>query len=163
MAKLAIHKGRDGELRLGGLRFEACRREIEGIDGGVTLRVFFSGGSESRAESPEAGAPIELLRFDCFRKAPHYHAPGENQKETKIDGARFGDGRTWVFEQLSSNWQALLDEGGFDSLVPAMSGDAFAELPARLEALFDGLEEPSETSYFEIEASVLEGIRGGEA
>lgn len=161
MAQLPIHKGRDAELRLGGLRFEACRREIEGIDGGVTMRVFFGGAGDGTAA--DGTVPAELLRFDCFRKAPHYHAPGENQKETKIDGARFGDGRAWVFEQLATNWQTLLAEGGFEALAPEIDAAALADLPSRLDALFGDLEEPTETSFFEIEASVLEGLRAGEA
>ena len=37
MAQLEIAKGPDAELRAGGLRFVACRREVGEIDGGITL------------------------------------------------------------------------------------------------------------------------------
>lgn len=144
---LAIHKGEDAEIELGGLRFRACRREIDEVDGGVTLQVMGPVGAEE----------TELLRFDCFRKAPHYHAPGENPKETKIDAKEFGDGRDWVYEQLSKNPGRLLAEAGFESLPssPPVDLEALSELGPRLRTLVKGLPEPSETSYFEIDAALL--------
>ena len=106
--KLTIHKGKDSEIEIGGLRFRACRRELEGIDGGVTLQVL----------TPPGADETELLRFDCFRNSPHYHAPGENRQETKIDAAAFGDGREWAYQQLSQNLPALLEQTGLRHVAP---------------------------------------------
>jgi hypothetical protein len=145
MKKLAIHKGKDAEIELGGLRFRACRREIDDIDGGVTLQVLGSVGAEE----------TELLRFDCFRKAPHYHAPAENAQETKIDAAAFGDGRAWVFEELTNNLGSLLDQGGFTELSQRLDASSFADAGSRLAELFAALPEPSETSYFEVDPAAL--------
>ena len=139
---LSIHKGKEAEIEIGGLRFRACRREIEDIDGGVTLQVF----------GEDAGAEAELLRFDCFRKAPHYHAPGENTQETKLDAEAVGDGRQWVFEQLSNNLHALLEQAGFSRLSENLELDAFSDAVPRLSELVDALAEPTETSTFEIPA-----------
>jgi hypothetical protein len=161
MAQLPIHKGKDAELRVAGLRFEACRREIEHIDGGITLRIFSDTGAidgAGAAHQAGPGDPVEVLRFDCFRKAPHYHAPGENLAETKIDPVAHGDGRAWVLEQLSSEMPTLLRQGGFDALADSLAVEELSDLTPRLERLFAGLAEPTETSYFEIEAAVLEGL-----
>ena len=143
--KLAIHKGKDAEIEIGGLRFRACRREIGEIDGGVTLQVLGPVGDEE----------TELLRFDCFRKAPHYHAPGENTQETKIDPVAFGDGCDWVYEQLSQNLRALLEQGGFSQLPERLDLQALAEATPRLSALVDSLAEPTETSYFDVDPALL--------
>ena len=102
----------------------------------------------------------ELLRFDCFRKAPHYHAPGENPDETKIDTTRFGDGRDWVYEQLSTNTQALLDQAGRSASTAPVDVSALAGLAPRLRALVDQLPEPTETSYFEVDSALLANLGG---
>lgn len=147
--KLAIHKGLENEFELGGLRFRACRREVADIDGGVTLQVWTSSGDAER----------ELLRFDCFRKAPHYHAPGENPDETKIDPERFGDGRDWVYEQLTLNARRLLEQSGWTPDAAAVDFEALGDLEPRLRELVDALPEPTETSYFEVDAARLAGNR----
>ena len=69
MSSLEIRKGADSQLDVGGLRFVACRREVDVIDGGITLYV--------RSALP--GDDRELLRFDLFRNRPHYHAPASNE------------------------------------------------------------------------------------
>ena len=147
--KLAIHKGADAELELGGLRFRACRREIDDIDGGVTLLVLGPIGADDSEE---------LLRFDCFRKRPHYHAPAENRAETKIDPVDHGDGREWVFAQLATNSQGLLEEAGRASLSPEVDADALVDLAPRLRALVETLAEPTETTYFDIDPAILRGL-----
>lgn len=148
MIKLAIHKGADAELEVGGLLFRACRREIEAIDGGVTLQVYGPVAGEEEEK--------ELLRFDCFRKSPHYHAPGEAQQETKIDPAEHGDGSEWVYAELSGNLRSLLEQGGFDALAAEFNPVAFEALPDALRSLVGGLAEPSETSHFELDPAVLD-------
>ena len=148
MAKLEIHKGVDAEVDLGGLRFRACRREVGEIDGGVTLQVL----------QPDEAGETELVRFDCFRKSPHYHAPAENKKETKIASSESSE---WVFERVSQDPVALLEEAGFRSLAEGLDLAALADAAPRLRTLVASLAEPSETSFFEIEASVLEGLAKG--
>lgn len=148
LVQLPIHKGVDDELVVDKLRFEACRREIEGIDGGVTLRVFWTEGDQP-----------ELLRFDAFRKSPHYHAPGEETAENKIETSPDVDPKAWVIDRVANHLPALIEQAGYGSLVEALSDEARSGLEPRLVSLFEGLAEPSETSYFEIKASVLAKAR----
>lgn len=152
MTKLVIQKGVDRELQAAGLRFRACRREIETIDGGVTLQVF----------GPIGADEAELLRFDCFRNRPHYHAPGENQKETTIDSVVPAEASEWVFEQLSKKLAPLLVQGGFEKLAEQLDRDALEGLTPRLRTLFDSLPEPTETSYFEIDSARLAGAQASD-
>ena len=141
VTRLAIHKGKDAELSIGGIDVRACRREIEGIDGGVTLQVFAAVGGETS----------ELVRFDCFRERPHYHAPGENAEETAIDKDAVGNVRSWIEAQLTGNLAALLEQAGHAELKSDLDFAAIAKAAPRLTALLDALPEPSETSYFELD------------
>lgn len=150
-AQLTIRKGTDGELALGGLRFVACRREIEGIDGGVTLIVRGPAGAEE-------GDDRDLIRFDFFRTRPHFHVPAENQAETRIDGARHGDGFEWGVAQITSRMKALIEEAGFERLAPGIDETALAGAMPRLRALVAGLAEPTETTFFEIDRRQLEAL-----
>ena len=92
MTTLEIWKGPDAELRVGGLRLVACRREVDTIDGGVTLCVWNDlGGRASR----------ELLRLDLFRNRPHYHAPADRQEETRIDAGSDEESTCFPAESMS--------------------------------------------------------------
>jgi hypothetical protein len=150
-ARLTIHKGVDGVLELGGLRFVACRREIEGVDGGVTLIV---------REGIDAGnVQRDLLRFDFFRKRPHFHVPAENQAERAIDPARHGDGLEWGIEQIATRMTALAREAGFEDVAARIDeGTLAAEARPALRGLVAGLAEPTETSWFEVDPKLLEAL-----
>ena len=54
-------------LEVAGLEFLVESRDI-GEDGGPTIRVY----------GMAQGERVQLLRFDCFRKAPHYHYDPEH-------------------------------------------------------------------------------------
>jgi hypothetical protein len=143
--KLAIHKGAEAEVEIGGLRFRACRREVGDFDGGITLQVF----------DANAAAEPELLRFDCFRKSPHYHAPAENPAETKIDPGTHRDGAEWAIDQLSNNTRALLEQGGFGEVADDLDESVLREAVPRLQSLFASLPEPTDTSYFEVDPALI--------
>lgn len=152
-AWLTIHKGVDGVLELGGLSFVACRREIEGVDGGVTLIV--RGGLDATGADATAGHAAghaadgqpDLPRFDFFRKRPHFHVPAESEAERAIDPSRHGDGLEWGIEQIATDMQARVREAGFEDVAVRIDATALAARarPA-LRGLVAGLAEPTETS-----------------
>ncbi|MEZ4334531.1 MAG: hypothetical protein R3F35_22480 [Myxococcota bacterium] len=148
MSRLEIRKGLDAALEVGGLRFVACRREVDVIDGGITLYVFDAG--------PEGQ---ELLRFDLFRERPHYHAPATNPNETVISLARGERVVAWGVEQLTRRAGSFVAEAGFDALRGRLDLAAIAAAAPALRDLLEGLAEPTETSYFEVPASTLARIR----
>lgn len=150
--QLEIRKGADAELRLGGLRFVACRREVDTIDGGITLIVW--GDQPDATEERQ-----ELLRFDFFRSRPHYHSPAANQSETQIDSDQHGDGQAWGIEQLTTSARDLVTTAGFDQIAAKLDQPALAGGGKAMEALFSGLGEPTEISHFEVDAKVVEGLR----
>ncbi len=149
MATLEIWKGPDAELRVGGLRLVACRREVDSIDGGVTLYVW---------DDPSSGEARELLRLDLFRNRPHYHAPADEKAETRIDAGPAGS-LAWGIDAITTRVGVLLTEGGFEAVAGALDAEALAEAGPAIQGLFDRLGEPSERSTFEVPASMLAGLR----
>jgi len=150
MTQLEIRKGPDAEIEVGGLRLVACRREVGGIDGGITLYVWASPG--------EGSEDVEVLRCDFFRERPHYHAPAEKQEENAIDAAE-GGSVAWGIEALTTRAPELAAEAGYSAIGDALDRSALAAAAPAMQSLFDGLEEPNEVSYFDVPASVLESLR----
>jgi len=148
MVQLEIHKGASAELVAGGLRFVACRREVGGIDGGISLYIFSALPDEER----------ELLRFDLFRTRPHYHAPAEDQNETRIDPAPHADSSGWGVEALTTRAGEFVAQAGFSEIADQLDADALLQAAPELEAMFSGLAEPTERSTFEIPQSVLDSL-----
>ncbi len=146
MAKLEIHKGPDSELSAGGLRYVACRREVGEIDGGITLYVW-----------SDAEPAVELIRMDLFRERPHYHAPAENQAETRIDRAG-RDIVAWGVEAVTRRAGDLAREAGEPEIAASLDAAAIEAAAAGLTEMLDGLGEPNEVSYFELPRSVLDGL-----
>jgi len=150
LSQLEIRKGADASLTVGGLCFVACRREVDVIDGGITLYV----------NSALPGDARELLRFDFFRNRPHYHAPAENTQETEIrveGGVGLHD---WGVDQLTRRAGELVEEAGFSALRGQLDAAAIAAAAPALRRLIDGLAEPTEISYFPIPAARLAALRG---
>lgn len=149
MTTLEIRKGKDAQLEVGGLRFVACRREVDVIDGGITLYV--------RAAQP--GDDRELLRFDLFRKRPHYHAPAENTQETQIDAAGQASVDEWGAVQVTRRAGEFVAQAGFEALLPGLDLTAIAQAAPDLRRLFSALAEPTEISHFEVPAAQVEALR----
>lgn len=150
MASLEIRKSADASLEVGGLRFVACRREVDVIDGGITLYV----------HSALPGDDRELLRFDLFRHRPHYHAPASNEKETQIDASGAASVDEWGVESLTQRAGELVAEGGFEALRASLDLSAIREAAPALRRLLAGLGAPTEISHFPIPAARLAEIRG---
>lgn len=149
MSSLEIRKGADAQLEVGGLRFVACRREVDVIDGGITLYIHSAAPGDDR----------ELLRFDLFRKRPHYHAPASNADETVIDASSAASVDEWGVENLSCRAGDLVAEAGFHDLRPSLDLQSIRQAGPALRQLFAGLAEPTEISRFPIAAARLAEIR----
>ena len=147
MTQLEIRKGADARLDVGGLGFVACRREVDVIDGGITLYV----------HSALPGDERELLRFDLFRNRPHYHAPAANAKETEIDATV--DVTEWGIEHLTRRAAELVREGGFDELLPRLDLESIRKSAPALRQLLAGLAEPTEISTFPIPVARLAELK----
>ena len=98
-------------VALGGLEFEVSAREIVDIpklpdDGGVTIGVY----------GDASGERAQVLRFDCFRRGPHYHMPPSAPGQIELDGAQVGDGLEWAYACIRDELPAMIDKAGYAEL-----------------------------------------------
>ena len=87
----------------GRFRFDMSYRRMRG-DEGLSLRVTGPVENETR----------ELLRFDCFVNAPHYHV--EVYGKNEITAIKDGDPADWSLNTLRSRFEDLINEAGADAL-----------------------------------------------
>jgi len=74
----------------------------DGAEEGVCIHVY--------GESLE-GQDKELLRFDCFRAAPHYHYRNANVKKNerlRLDFTAEGDSLAWTLDKIKNRLPIML-------------------------------------------------------
>ncbi len=104
------------KVMLGGLEFVIMHRELKDGDGGPTLEVF----------ADAEGKRVMALKFDCFRKMPHYHAPGFDNNVNRLDPAIVGDGQAWVLARIREHLPDMIATAGYPALARSLDRDAFA-------------------------------------
>ncbi len=119
--RVVIHKRGDPVIEAGNIRFGLESREV-GDDGGITIHVM----------SDVAGQEIELLAFDCFTKAPHYHYGPRNQDVRYYwDKTLVPDSLTWTLDQFKGGkLPAMIERAGYPTIASSMDRDLVA---AKLE------------------------------
>ena len=105
-------------VQLGGLEFVCMHREATD-DGGATVEVY--GDVE--------GQRLQVLRFDCFRKDPHFHyAPGDRSKNTQFhfDSKIAPKALDWSMEQIREHIPEMLHIAGYHALAQQVDRQALA-------------------------------------
>ncbi len=112
------------EFESGGVQvIVEARRGGQG-DWGATFRIFGNSGDKK----------VETLRFDCFKKRPHFHyAPGANSENHDIDKTISPNPLGWVMNQLQTELPAMIEHAGFTEIARAVDQAAVAKELARLE------------------------------
>ena len=112
------------EFESGGVQvIVEARRGGQG-DWGATFRIFGNSGDKK----------VETLRFDCFKKRPHFHyAPGANSENYDIDKTISPNPLGWVMNQLQTELSAMIQHAGFTEIARAVDQAAVAKELARLE------------------------------
>ena len=109
------------------------RRGQGGADGGPSIHV----------RTTQGGEELQLLRFDCFEKRPHYHyAPGGDNASYDIDPTLVSDSLGWVISQLGAKLRPMLDRAGFPAVAKEVDQSAVAAGLAQVEAYFLGSKRP---------------------
>lgn len=110
-------------VKVGGLQFVVMHRAIGG-DGGATIEVY--GDVEGKSE--------QVLRFDCFRKMPHFHyAPMRNREQHELDPTKVGDPLEWSLGQIKGHLPEMLSTAGFADLAASVNKRALATGWARVK------------------------------
>jgi hypothetical protein len=114
----------------GNIRFGLEMRRQAGGDGGLAVHVLTDiGGSTGRSYVEET----EILAFDCFWQAPHYHY-GPRNKNHRIfwDKTLVEDPLGWVFEQFENRkLGAMIERAGYPGVAADLDLEKIAAmLPA---------------------------------
>jgi len=103
--------GREMDLDVGGLHLTASFRGA-----GATLRVY----------GPAGGRLKELLRFDDFVDAPHYHVPAD-APPISFDEVKLGEPLAWFVAQIRDHLGEMLTTAGFSDVVAVVDLRAVAD------------------------------------
>jgi hypothetical protein len=98
-----------------------------GGDGGPAVRVYGDVGGRS----------VQLLRFDCFAQAPHYHYDPQGRDERcDLEGMGLAESSAWTLEQLRMNLGAMIEKAGYPEVAARLDAAAVAaSLPQVEEAM----------------------------
>jgi hypothetical protein len=71
------------------------------------------------------GEDTEILRFDCFDQAPHYHYGPENHNiRLPMDKTTAGNPVGWTLGQLRNNLPSMVKRAGYDELAARLGSHA---------------------------------------
>ena len=115
-------------FEVGGVELHVNQRSL-GADGGPSVRVY----GEAEGEN------IQLLRFDCFRKDPHYHYdPSGKNDQRHLDKASVPDSVAWTIEQLGENLVKMIQTAGYDGVANRVDQAAVAQVLPEVESFMRG-------------------------
>ena len=140
--KITIATGEKVSVELGGLVFEVLRRDV-GDDGGHSIEIY---GAEDR--------DTQVLRFDVFRKDPHYHMPPSAKGQLSL--ADVADPMEWALEQTRENLPEMIRKAGFEALADSLDTDAFKSGWTALRDAIGNAAEPTETKEFDVDPALLQ-------
>ena len=116
----------------GNIRFGLEMRKQVGGDGGLAIHVLADlAGTPGRTYTEET----ELLAFDCFREAPHYHY-GPRNKNHRIfwDKTLVPDPLGWTLEQFKSGkLRDMIQRAGYPGVAADLDQDVVSALMPALE------------------------------
>jgi hypothetical protein len=116
----------------GNIRFGLEMRKQAGGDGGLAIHVLADlAGASGRTYVEET----ELLAFDCFREAPHYHY-GPRNKNHRIfwDKTLVPDPLGWTLEQFrSGKLRDMISQAGYPGVAADFDQDVVTALLPALE------------------------------
>ena len=115
------------KIEVGNLKFGLEYRHLPQInDEGMAIHVL----------SNVAGQEVELLAFDCFQVAPHYHYGPRNQ-DVRIywDVTTSGETLKWTLDQFKAgNLPDMIRRAGYPSIADAVDGNLVQQKMPQIEA-----------------------------
>jgi len=115
------------KIEVGNLRFGLEYRHLPQIsDEGMAIHVL----------ADVADQEVELLAFDCFEKAPHYHYGPRNQ-DVRVywDVTTSGETLRWTLDQFKSgNLRSMIERAGYPSIAASVDEKLVQEMLPGIEA-----------------------------
>jgi len=118
-------------IGVSGLRFNVRYSNVRTGDRGPSLRIY----------GDVDGKGVQLLRFDCFEREPHFHYdPDGKNNLLRMDKANVDDPITWSMDYLRGNVASLVRIAGYSTLAEQVDdGMIAAALPTVEKALRDSI------------------------
>ncbi|MEO2166894.1 MAG: hypothetical protein ABGY42_02010 [bacterium] len=138
---IEIATGKPVEVPCGPLVFRIRRREV-GDDGGISIELY----------GARAGEEAELLRFDLFRKDPHYHVPSGGNPTGHIDPAE--DALAYALDRIESKLPTMLRDSDAAEHASAIEALAMAPVVGQLRQAAAQAPDPSESRRIELTPQV---------
>jgi hypothetical protein len=115
--RTVTHNRGEVVIDAGNIKFGLEFRELRN-DRGMAIHVL----------SDVAGQEIEILAFDCFEMAPHYHYGPRNQDVRLYwDTTLVPDPLAWTLGQFkASKLRAMIDRAGYPGIVAGMDDELIA-------------------------------------
>ena len=118
----------DGDkVEVGNLKFGLEYRHLPQIsDEGMAIHVL----------AEVAGQEVELLAFDCFQKAPHYHY-GPRNEDVRIywDVTTSGETLRWTLDQFKTgNLRNMIERAGYPTIASGVDEKLLQERMPEIEA-----------------------------
>ena len=112
-------------FHVGGVELRVDNRNL-GADSGPSVRVYGEADGDN----------VQLLRFDCFRKDPHYHYdPSGKNDQRHLDKASVPDSVAWTIEQLEQNLVEMIHTAGYSSVADRVDQAAVVQVLPEVESL----------------------------
>ncbi len=124
--RIVFHDRGDAIVEAGPVRFGIEFRELAN-DRGVAIHVLGDVGSEE----------LELLTFDCFERAPHYHyGPRAKNQRLYLDTTATPDPLDWALNLFKGGKLApMLERAGYADHAARLNPAVLAEKVAEVEAI----------------------------
>ena len=116
----------------GSVEFAMSYRQEIMDDQGLCLQVY----------AKVDGDDTEILRFDCFDQAPHYHYGPENHNiRLFMDKTTCGTPFGWTMDNLKNNLSTMVERSGYEDLAAQLkahpvSASVLAEVESKGRHLF---------------------------
>ncbi len=116
----------------GAVRFGIEFRELAN-DRGVAIHVLGDVGSDE----------VELLTFDCFEKAPHYHyGPRAKNQRLYLDTTTVHDPLRWALDLFKGGKLAsMLERAGYRDHAAALNPSVLSERVGEVESVATGMQQ----------------------
>ena len=107
-----------------GVRIWVNHRRGLGGDEGLTFDITVANDND--------GTPI--LRFDCFRRTPHYHVgPPPKSPVHDMNAEGITDPVRWTLEQLKTRLPSMVAEAGYADIAKTIDQQSIVQSLARAE------------------------------
>jgi hypothetical protein len=119
-------------FEVGNIRFGLEMRQQASGDGGLAIHVLADlAGTPGREYTEET----ELLAFDCFRGAPHYHYGPRNKNHPIFwDKTLVPDTLEWTLEQFKAGkLAAMIERAGYPGVAADLDQDLIASVIPAME------------------------------